>query len=310
MPKKILFERGYNNKEYNKEVDCIKQLASFFLYSIIYIKNEVILLAELKKKLMTNLEILNIAMKQSSIDSNCCLDDFKSIENKIVLSCKNSKARKYLALPFYCDLTSYGNNIVASVSKEIYAVVEQYINKYQIEHCFETPNMRVLENELKKYDMCICFMAEYFLPDMDVIKCIECRYETKSLIPTEIYDYYKPEWSNALSIDRKDLDVLAIGAFYNGNLIGLAGCSADSDLMWQIGVDVLPEYRKEGVASALTSQLALEILKKGIVPFYCSAWSNIKSVRNALKSGFKPAWVQMTVKSIEFVNNMNQLILP
>ncbi|MBQ6463793.1 MAG: GNAT family N-acetyltransferase [Pseudobutyrivibrio sp.] len=75
--------------------------------------------------------------------------------------------------------------------------------------------------------------------------------------------------------------------------------------MWQIGVDVLPEYRKQGVASALTSTLAREIFARDKVPFYCSAWSNIRSVRNAVKSGFIPTWVEMTVKPEEIVDEMN-----
>ena len=52
-------------------------------------------------------------------------------------------------------------------------------------------------------------------------------------------------------------------------------------------------------------RLAVEILKRGKVPFYCAAWSNLKSVRNALRSGFRPAWMELTVKSREFVDNMN-----
>lgn len=81
--------------------------------------------------------------------------------------------------------------------------------------------------------------------------------------------------------------------------------SADCDTMWQIGVDVLPGYRRQGIASALTSRLALEILKAGKVPFYCAAWSNIKSVRNAVKSGFRPAWIEMTAKEYSVVEEMN-----
>ena len=77
--------------------------------------------------------------------------------------------------------------------------------------------------------------------------------------------------------------------------------------MWQIGVDVLPAYRKQGIASALTNQLSFEILSRGIVPFYCCAWSNIKSVRNAIKSGFVPAWIQMTVKTNSFIDSMNSI---
>ena len=51
-----------------------------------------------------------------------------------------------------------------------------------------------------------------------------------------------------------------------------------------------------GVASAVTSRLAMLIFECGKVPFYCSAWSNIRSVRNAVKCGFIPAWVELTVK--------------
>ena len=76
--------------------------------------------------------------------------------------------------------------------------------------------------------------------------------------------------------------------------------------MWQIGVDVLPAYRKKGIAATLTSNLAMEILERNKVPFYCCAWSNIRSARNAIKSGFSPAWVEMTVKPKVLVDEMNQ----
>ena len=116
---------------------------------------------------------------------------------------------------------------------------------------------------------------------------------------------YLPEWNNALCSDRKHLDVLGMGAYDNGRLVGFAACSADCEEMWQIGIDVLPEYRQKGIASALTSRLTREILERGKVPFYCSAWSNIRSARNAGKSGFIPAWVEMIVKPTNVVDEMN-----
>lgn len=100
--------------------------------------------------------------------------------------------------------------------------------------------------------------------------------------------------------------MLGVGAWENDKLIALAACSADCDSMWQIGVDVLPEYRRKGIASALTSRLAVEILNRGKVPFYCCAWSNIKSARNAIKSGFRPAWAELTVKPKKLVDEMNR----
>ena len=65
------------------------------------------------------------------------------------------------------------------------------------------------------------------------------------------------------------------------------------------------EYRRQGIAAALTSKLAAEILNRDKVPFYCCAWSNIKSARNAMRSGFCPSWVELTVKTNEFVEEMN-----
>lgn len=254
---------------------------------------------------MTNKEVLEIAMRQSAIDLNCSADDFVSTENKIVLSKAHPEARRYLKLPFACNLVSYGNNIVASVQEEYQEVVQKYISKYPIEHCFETPNMHVLDDALKERGLRICFMAEYFLPDVNLLDVPECPYELRILQQEDFADLYVDCWSNALCADRKQYDVLGVGAYDEDTLVGLAGCSADCDTMWQIGVDVLPEYRRQGIASALTSKLALEILEREKVPFYCAAWSNLKSVRNAIKSGFRPAWIEMTAKPQEVVEKMN-----
>ena len=148
-------------------------------------------------------------------------------------------------------------------------------------------------------------MAEYFLPDLDFLKDIPCKYETRVLHAEDFKDLYLPEWSNALCEKRKELDVLGVGAYLDGKLIGLAGCSADCEDMYQIGIDVLPEYRRKGIACSLTSKLALEILKLDKVPFYCTAWCNLKSARNAVKCGFRPAWVELTARDTDFVNEFN-----
>ncbi len=259
---------------------------------------------------MTNQEILKIAMAQSAVDLSADASDFEKGENVVVTSRESDGARRYLKLPFSCQLVSYGNNVVASVSPEFREITENYINKYPVEHLFETPNLHVLNDELMKKGQKICFMAEYFLPDVNVL----CQrtvgdagpYKLRILTQLDFADLYLPEWSNALCKDRKHLDVLGVGAYDGGKLVGLAGCSADCDTMWQIGIDVLPEYRRQGIAAGLTSRLAIEILNRGKVPFYCAAWCNVKSVRNAIKSGFRPAWVEMTAKPRETVDEMNK----
>ena len=255
---------------------------------------------------MTNQDILKIAMAQSAVDLCAEPADFEKGDNVVVTSHENDGARRYLRLPFSCQLVSYGNNVLASVSPEFREIAENYINKYPVEHLFETPHLHVLNHALMEKEQKICFMAEYFLPDVAALRALDCLYEMRLLTQRDFADLYLPEWSNALCEKRKELDVLGVGAYDGDRLVGLAGCSADCDTMWQIGIDVLPAYRRQGIASALTSRLAIEILNRGKVPFYCAAWSNIKSVRNAIKSGFRPAWVEMTAKSCEFVEELNQ----
>lgn len=255
---------------------------------------------------LTNVMIRRIALQQSAEDANCRAEDFVCGRNVISISKKNAAARKYIELPHICNLIYYGDNIVAAVAEEYKEIVEQYISKYPAEHCFETPNFHVLNDAFQQYGYRVCFMAEYFLPDVNKLTPLPCDYELRIMTSEDFADLYTPEWSNALCEKRKELDILGVGAYDGERLIGLAACSADCEEMWQIGIDVLPEYRRKGIASALTSRLALEILDRGKVPFYCCAWSNIKSARNAVRSGFYPAWVEMTVKSAEKVDEMNK----
>jgi GNAT superfamily N-acetyltransferase len=201
---------------------------------------------------------------------------------------------------------SYGSNVVAQTSEELRPLVEAYLNKYPVEHCFETPHIHALDEMLAPYGLKVCFMAEYFLPDVSRLKETDCGYTLRVLQPEDFQHLYTPQWSNALCENRKELDVLAVGAYDQEKLIGLAGCSADCETMYQIGIDVLPEYRRHGIATALTVRLAREIMKLGKVPFYCAAWCNLKSVKNAIKAGFSPAWVEITARENSLINDMNK----
>lgn len=245
-------------------------------------------------------------MRQSAIENNADLADFTKEENVIVPLQIGAGARVYFKEPMACNFVSYGSNVVASVKEEYAEIVREYLDKFTFYHCFETPNLYWLDERLREHGHRVCFMAEYFLPDMTRLKRLPCGYELRVLEQKDFAELYVPQWSNALCENRRELDVLGVGAYDNGKLIGLAACSADGDTMWQIGVDVLPEYRRKGVASSLTSNLALEILNRGKVPFYCCAWSNMRSAKNAVKSGFSPAWAEMTVKPQSLIDEMNR----
>ena len=252
---------------------------------------------------VNNREIYAAALEQSALEFGCAPEAFLQDEPVITLSRAHPKARKYLPLPFKCDMVSYGSNVVAQVSEDVRDIVQAYLKRYEAVHCFETPNLLVLEDALRPHGLRVCFMAEYFLPDTEVLKPLDCPWELRVL---ESFDgLYDGSWGNALSNHDPQRDVLGVGAYNGDELIGLAACSTDCDSMWQIGVDVRKAYRRQGVASAMTSRLACEVLARGKVPFYCAAWSNVPSVRNAIRSGFRPAWVEVTAREEAFVRKMN-----
>ncbi len=256
---------------------------------------------------MTNRQILSIAMKQSAVDIGCRPTDFLSHEPVVVESVIGEDARVYYKEPISCNFVTYGNNTVASVKPELRDVVTEYVHRYAFYRLLETPQALWLNERLSPLGHKICYMAYYFLPDVNKLKRLSCPYEMRLLHPADFAHLYTGEWGNAILEERRELDMLAYGAYEGERLIGLAGCSADCRDMWQIGIDVLPEYRQRGVASALTSNLAVEILERGKVPFYCCAWANIPSAKNAIKSGFTPAWMEMTVKPADFVDHANRI---
>ena len=100
---------------------------------------------------MTNDDILRIAMQQSAWDANCNPEDFSRTENVIAISQPTPLARKYLKLPHVCNLISYGSNVVATISKEYEDTVAAYLSKYPVEHCFETPNLHVLNDAFQSF---------------------------------------------------------------------------------------------------------------------------------------------------------------
>ena len=75
----------------------------------------------------TNDEILRIAREQSALDICCSPDDFLREENVFVKSLDSPLARKYLKLPFTCQMVSYGSNVVASTSPEMREIAEKYL---------------------------------------------------------------------------------------------------------------------------------------------------------------------------------------
>jgi GNAT superfamily N-acetyltransferase len=107
--------------------------------------------------------------------------------------------------------------------------------------------------------------------------------------------YEHTNFRHALSyrVDHPRPDQLAVAAECDGKIVGIAGASEDCELMWQIGVDVLPEYQGLGIGKAIVGTLTKAVLDHGVLPYYSTEVSNLLSRRLAVSVGYWPAWVQM-----------------
>ncbi len=88
-------------------------------------------------------------------------------------------------------------------------------------------------------------------------------------------------------------DVLATVATRGGEVVGIAGASADGETLWQIGVEVVAAARGGGIGRALVGRLTEGILGRGRIPYYSTAVSNIRSRAVALSLGYWPAWTEL-----------------
>ena len=112
----------------------------------------------------------------------------------------------------------------------------------------------------------------------------------------EIACLYEHNWLKmALSyyVEGDRPDVFAAAAYYDGELAGVAACSADSDEMYQVGIDVAAGYRGRGVGAALVGIVSRWILDQGKVPYYGCGMHNVASMRLAHSVGYVPGWVSL-----------------
>ena len=90
--------------------------------------------------------------------------------------------------------------------------------------------------------------------------------------------------------------VFAAIARRDGVIVGVAGVSKDSEFMYQIGIDVLPEHRGNGLSSAMTAAAARAAFEAGALPYYGTSSSNVLSMRTAVAAGLRPMWVEVITR--------------
>ncbi|MDE6656651.1 MAG: GNAT family N-acetyltransferase [Anaeroplasmataceae bacterium] len=248
------------------------------------------------------MDYISIAKKQFLKDYN--LDEFPKEQIHIQSSMPfGNQSMNYLNGTPFLNFVYFGSNLFISAHPAVYDFAYAYAKRCEKElfRVFDAPNILYLNNELEKHGYTIAHLAQYFLPASNISLKYSTPYPIRLIQPKQIEALYGLGFDMALcgSTKGKRKDILASVCEIDGQVVGVAGCTNDSEELWQIGVDVLPQFRNRGIATALVIHLKEEIIKRGKCPFYCCAWSNIASKRLARKAGFVDAWVELSAKSVE-----------
>jgi GNAT superfamily N-acetyltransferase len=93
-------------------------------------------------------------------------------------------------------------------------------------------------------------------------------------------------------LDGPRPDAMAVVATFKGEVVGIAGVTADCESLWQMGIEVSEAHQGRGLAKTLVSRLAGIILDEGRIPYYSTDLGNVRSSALATSVGFRPAWVE------------------
>lgn len=265
-------------------------------------------------------EMKNIVLEQSAKDMMCDKNDF--LKNKITVvsmmedeKSQNRGNKKSIPCKLFCNFVYFGNGLVCTVDSKIYEKVknllENDLDKNELYRAFEPDFIYKLNEVLLPFGKKINCMANFCLPQNDflnfsVSSVKQDNFEYKFFYDKEIASLYTEKgFDNALDYgsclledEKKRKDKIAIVGYIDNKIAGIAACTDDCDSMWQIGVDVVKEFRGKNIASFLVNKLAHKIFEAGKVPYYCTAWSNVSSRNTAIKAGFKPCWVE--IASVEW----------
>jgi GNAT superfamily N-acetyltransferase len=245
----------------------------------------------------TKTEILAIAKAQLALDYSCQLSDFEKEGNTIVESKLMSGRRIYRSDGCFLKMLCFGGRLITSTAQEMIPWCEEKLLNRDSAWIFEFPKLRTIDNKLQEFGHEIADIHHYYLPKSFLLE-IKPTTEIKWFELEDIKQFIDDDrFGEAFAFSKSHPDILAVAAIEDGNIMGMAGASADSVNMWQIGIDVLPEYRGRGIGTNLVGLLRDEILKRGKVPFYGTVESHIHSQGIAVNAGFFPAWAELHSKA-------------
>ncbi len=163
----------------------------------------------------------------------------------------------------------------------------------------EARNMRRLDDKLLQEGFRISMAHPFYISER--VEPVETDGAEILFLEAEDIEQYRGDsrYDEAFAFDPKAPDVLGVAALRDGKILGMAGASSDSPLMWQIGINVDTAERGRGIGSMLVRLLKNEVIRRGHLPYYGTSMSHIASQNVAIRAGFRPAWAEIVTSRVE-----------
>lgn len=260
---------------------------------------------------MNKQKIKEILYKQLCKDYSCTLADIKSFDNVFVPRTLVNGRRMFKDDDCLVKVLCINGKVVFSCREDVLERMKEEFAGTKGEWFSEFPTLLKLDNICREYGyyledfhhFCLPADNEYFSDDE--LEKMASQYDIRMYEADELECFRGDKrFLRALSFIENAPDMIAITASKDGKIMGMSGVSADSENLWQIGIDVDAAARGNNLGALLTVLLKREVLKRGKVPFYGTNESHIQSQRVSVKSGFIPAWAELNTEPIGSNNNL------
>lgn len=190
----------------------------------------------------------------------------------------------------FFEILTFGNNAVIWADELILDWCVKHFSSTFARDIMDDDNLFIINDKLRSFGKKLSGEKIRYLhlfPEKTVK--IPNMFTFKWLKGNEIKTLYENGgFVNALSFTN---DKLVVAAYENNKIVAAAGAHDYGNILCQINIDTLPEYRGRGLGAYLVKALTLEVEKLGMVACYTTWSANLASTKIALSTGFYPMWM-------------------
>lgn len=237
--------------------------------------------------------------KQLSLDYCCSVADVEDYCNHFTVYTPLEGRRRFDGeTTAFLKVAALNGKILVTGQPDAVNAVREHFGDYNGAWFMEARPMAELNEVLREFGYRIRKIHPFFISDRPVPVDIG-DYEIRWYRGEEIQRFAGDKrFDAAFSFCDAAPDVIGVAALQEGKILGMAGVSADSPDLWQIGINTEPEARGRGIAPMLVGLLRNAVLEEGKLPYYGTAFSHINSQKVAIRSGFAPAWSELITDKI------------